>query len=87
MVTIRRIAVVGGYSLFAGGCGVLALFAVQEELPAAYTFTLVLNVLAPLNDSLERWPVSCIGILYSSVLFSPLTNHVKVQTLRPIRSF
>ena len=66
MVTIRRIAVVGGYSLFAGGCGVLALFAVQEELPAAYTFTLVLNVLAPLNDSLERWPVSYWHLVLSS---------------------
>ena len=49
VVTIRRVAVVGGYSMFAAGCGVLALFAVQEELPPAYMFTLVLNVRAPRN--------------------------------------
>ena len=44
-ISIRRMAVISGYLLFAVGCGALACFAVQEELPPAYMFTLVLNVL------------------------------------------
>ncbi len=45
VISIRRVASIGGYSLFAVGCGVLACLATNEELPPAYMFTVALNVL------------------------------------------
>ena len=44
-ISIRRIAAITGYLMFAVGCGALACLAIQEQLPPAYMFTLVLNVL------------------------------------------
>ena len=45
LISLRRVAIIAGYSVFAAGCAALAFLAAQEQPPAAYVFTLCLNLL------------------------------------------